>query len=190
MTRDKLLSAARTLFLAQGYFATGTEDILRAAGVQRGSLYHHFADKAALLESVARQLQGEAMLKIADACADAGDRLLTGCLAWLDWLSGPGHARLLLRDVPAYIPERVDELAQSAFRGWLENLLLAEIEAGRFDIRARADTASRMIEGALAALAGTEQKAREELVGDLLGRFSRSGGNDYLKLLAAGRGAR
>jgi AcrR family transcriptional regulator len=193
-TRQKLIDAARAGFLAQGYAATGTADILRVARVQRGTLYHHFTDKAALLEAVARQLNGEALLAIANACFDARDKvsgaeLVTGCLVWLDQLDRPGHRMLCLRDVPAYLDaDRVEELAEAGFRGWLEERLLAEIESGRFDIAARPATAARMIEGALAGLAGSDKTSRERVVQDLLSRFSRAPGNDYLKLLAAGRG--
>ena len=41
---------ATELFGERGYYQTGTEEIVRRSGVTRGSLYHHFADKAALFE--------------------------------------------------------------------------------------------------------------------------------------------
>jgi AcrR family transcriptional regulator len=171
--------------VAQGYAGTGTADILRAAGVQRGTLYHHFTDKAALLEAVARQLNGEALLAIASACFDApGAELPIGCLAWLDRLDDPGHRRVWLCDVPAHLEAaRQEELAQAGFRGWLEE-------------RVADGLAARLIEGALAGLAGSDKALRTPLVRALLTPFSAPApspapapGNDYLKLLAAARGA-
>lgn len=51
-TRDKLVEAARTLFWEQGYSATGIAQILKAAGVNSGSLYHFFPTKEDLLLAV------------------------------------------------------------------------------------------------------------------------------------------
>ena len=41
-SRTALIGTAATLFRRQGYTATGLSQILDEAGVQPGSLYHHF----------------------------------------------------------------------------------------------------------------------------------------------------
>lgn len=51
-TRDRLVEAARQLFLVKGYEATGVAEILREAGVNSGSLYYFFRSKEALLLAV------------------------------------------------------------------------------------------------------------------------------------------
>ncbi len=51
-TRERLLHAARALFHAQGYGATGLAQILREAEVNSGSLYHYFKSKDDLLVGV------------------------------------------------------------------------------------------------------------------------------------------
>jgi AcrR family transcriptional regulator len=51
-TKDKLIQAARNLFWEQGYSATGIAQILSAAGVNAGSLYHFFPTKEDLLLAV------------------------------------------------------------------------------------------------------------------------------------------
>jgi AcrR family transcriptional regulator len=49
--RDRLLSAADVVFIAQGASAS-TEEIARLAGVGIGTLFRHYATKEALLEAV------------------------------------------------------------------------------------------------------------------------------------------
>src|ERR1041384_2023130 len=51
-TKATILEAARRLFHEQGYEATGIAQILKAADVNSGSLYHFFPSKQALLIGV------------------------------------------------------------------------------------------------------------------------------------------
>src|SRR5258708_25671141 len=51
-TRERLVEAARTLFWEQGYANTGIAQILKAADVGSGSLYHFFPTKEDLLLAV------------------------------------------------------------------------------------------------------------------------------------------
>src|SRR2546430_16270194 len=64
-TRRQLVTAARALFGARGYAGVGTEEIVRAAGVTRGALYHQFRDKADLFAAVAEQVEAEIAQRIA-----------------------------------------------------------------------------------------------------------------------------
>ena len=51
-TRERLIEAARDLFLMQGYQATGISLILKKAGANSGSLYYFFPTKEDLLVAV------------------------------------------------------------------------------------------------------------------------------------------
>jgi AcrR family transcriptional regulator len=51
-TRERLIEAARMLFLTRGYTATGVAQILKEAGARSGSLYHFFPTKEDLLVAV------------------------------------------------------------------------------------------------------------------------------------------
>jgi len=46
--RDKLLESAQSLMRSKGFPATGVNEICKAAGVTKGSFYHHFESKEAL----------------------------------------------------------------------------------------------------------------------------------------------
>ena len=52
---EQILSAAGTLFVANGYSATSLAAIAAEAGLQRASLYHHFASKDAMLAEIGRR---------------------------------------------------------------------------------------------------------------------------------------
>jgi TetR/AcrR family transcriptional repressor of nem operon len=51
-TRDRIVYAAMTLFAQKGYASTSVADILLAAGVNAGSLYHFFPGKQDVLLAV------------------------------------------------------------------------------------------------------------------------------------------
>lgn len=53
---QRILTAALTLFVQQGYFNTAIPQIVREAGVSTGSIYHHFRDKQHLAETLLERL--------------------------------------------------------------------------------------------------------------------------------------
>ncbi|MFK5925097.1 MAG: TetR family transcriptional regulator C-terminal domain-containing protein [Desulfuromusa sp.] len=57
-TREKILVEARLVFKRKGFGATTINDLLAAAGITKGNLYFHFADKETLgLEVLKREQQ-------------------------------------------------------------------------------------------------------------------------------------
>ncbi len=52
-TRGKIIDAAWQLFYCQGYDDTTVEEIIEASGTSRGSFYHYFQGKDALLSTLA-----------------------------------------------------------------------------------------------------------------------------------------
>lgn len=107
-TRAALVSAARGLFATQGYAATGTPEIVAAAGVTRGALYHHFADKAALFATVVEEehmLLAMAINRAAEGEDEPGPvkALIAGGDAFIDAMQDLGRRQILLIDAPAVL---------------------------------------------------------------------------------------
>lgn len=113
-TRTKLIAAARQLFTEKGYAETGTPEIVKAAGVTRGALYHHFDDKQALLRAVCEEEAADVAAAIENAAPESlplRDALLQGGAAFLNAMAKPGRTRLLLVDGPAILGrEDIDEI--------------------------------------------------------------------------------
>ena len=53
--RQEIISAARELFLSQGYEKTSVEDIVRKVDVAKGLFYYYFPKKEAILSAIADQ---------------------------------------------------------------------------------------------------------------------------------------
>lgn len=106
-TRGLLLGAARALFAEKGFAETSTPEIVAKAGVTRGALYHHFADKTALFAAVV-EAEHAAVAQGIEAAGDAMPSdpvaaLLAGSAAFFDAMSDAGRRRILLVDAPAVL---------------------------------------------------------------------------------------
>ncbi|MFC0601630.1 TetR/AcrR family transcriptional regulator [Streptomyces palmae] len=75
---QRLLAAATRLFAEQGYDRTSVQEIVEAAGVTKGALYHYFGSKDDLLHEVygrVLRLQQERLDSFAEADAPVEERL-------------------------------------------------------------------------------------------------------------------
>src|SRR6201996_6217190 len=103
-TRKALIAAGRDLFEARGYDEVGAEEIVRAAGLTRGALYHHFpAGKRDLLEAVYEQVEAESTARVARVVLDSAMHsplaaMKAGVAAFLDECAEPGFQRIVLHD--------------------------------------------------------------------------------------------
>ena len=135
-TRSALMAAARRLFTERGYDAVGTEEIVRAAGVTRGALYHHFGGKAELLEAVYERLEAESTERVARVVLGSElesplEAMKAGIETFLDECAEPELQRIALHDAPAVLGwDRWREIAAANGLGLIEASLSAAIEAG------------------------------------------------------------
>ena len=105
-TRAALVAAARPLFAARGFSGVGTEEIVRAAGVTRGALYHHFTDKRDLFRAVFERVEGDLMKRIGatmEGANDPWDLMISGMRAFLDACEEPAVKQISLTDAPAVL---------------------------------------------------------------------------------------
>jgi AcrR family transcriptional regulator len=136
-TREALIEAARPLFAAQGFAEVALETIVRAAGVTRGALYHHFADKTELFAAVFEKVEGEVAARMGEAIAasnqtDPVEVMRLGADFWLDVCSDPEVQRIVLVDAPAVLGwTRWTEIGDRYNTGMVRALLTNAVETGR-----------------------------------------------------------
>src|SRR3954447_567346 len=135
-TREALIAAARKLFTERGYEQVGTEEIVRAAGVTRGALYHHYGDKASLLEAVYNRIEAESTERVARIVLGSDlhsplEAMKAGIEAFLEECEKPELRQIALHDAPAVLGwERWREMGAANGLGLIEASLAAAVEAG------------------------------------------------------------
>lgn len=105
-TKTALVAEARRRFARQGYAAVGLAEIVAAAGVTKGALYHHFGSKAALFQAVVVQVQQEVADRVAAAAGahqQPWDQLVAGCEAFVAASADPDVQQIMLIDAPAVL---------------------------------------------------------------------------------------
>jgi AcrR family transcriptional regulator len=119
------------LFGEQGFSATSVDEVVKAAGVTKGALYHHFRDKDDLFRAVVEQVKVDVTAAAADSFFDDSDnndplqRVHRLCSAMIDAHLDPAVQRISIVDARAVFdaPTRRDldaryevSLLRGAFR--------------------------------------------------------------------------
>ena len=125
-TRERLLAAARTLFVSRGYHLTRPQDIARLAGVGYGTFYLYFGDKQAcfLAFVAAAQRDLEQYLRPRAQHADRLDTYLTALIGGvLDYAAeNPGVLRAATIDTSAIAGEDAADLSRHWASEWAKGL--------------------------------------------------------------------
>jgi len=158
--RRQIIVGAHAVFLALGFDAASMNDIARAAGVSKGTLYVYFNSKEALFEAIVEQecdAQAEAIFEL-----DPSDRDVEGVLgrlgvAFVKFLCQPEKASAI-RTVTA-IAHRMPDLGRKFYergpaRGiaQLADYLTAQVKAGGLAIEDCELAAAQFIETCHATL--------------------------------------
>lgn len=183
-TREALIEAARPLFAAHGFAEVALETIVRAAGVTRGALYHHFADKTELFAAVFERVEGEVATRMGESIAEANEAdpvevMRLGASFWLDACSDPEIQRIVLVDAPAVLGwTRWTGIGNRYNIGLVRGLLANAVETGRIPPQPIEATALTML-GAMreatlyVARAEDHDQARQE-AGAVMDRLIRA----------------
>jgi TetR/AcrR family transcriptional regulator, transcriptional repressor for nem operon len=186
--KTRLLDAARDVIRAKGYAATSVEELCQAAGVTKGSFFHHFKSKEALGVEAARHWTVMTTAFFAEAPYHAPDDPFDRVLAYVDFrksmITGdPAEFSCLVgtmaEEVYASSPSIRDACAESIFghAATLEADIAAAMRArgisGGFTAQSLARHTQAVLQGAFVlAKAGNDPAlARESL--DHLDRYIR-----------------
>ena len=151
-SRRRLVDEGARLFAAHGYAAVGLPEIVGAAGVTKGALYHHFASKADLFRAVLERVQQDVADRVAaaaDAQADPWTQLTAGSRAFLEASTVPEVQQVMLVDGPAVLGwaqwRAIDEATSGRL---LAEALTALIDAG-IVVSQPVEPLARLLSGAM-----------------------------------------
>lgn len=151
-TRSLLVEHALELFAEHGYGAVSIPDVVRAAGLTKGAVYHQFDGKADLFAAVLTHVQqgvGEAVATAADAESSGWDGLIAGCRAFLQASTAADVRRIMLVDGPAVLGwDRWRALDDAASGRHLVEALDALMASGELTARP-VEPLARLLSGAM-----------------------------------------
>ena len=137
-TRDRIVYAAMQLFAQKGYASTSVADILHAAEINAGSLYHFFPGKQDVLLAVLdAYMHGIYPMLLQPAWKDVDDPIervfallarYRAALVMTDCTYGCPIGSIALELHEPDPPVR--ELLASNFKGWVEAIEACFVEAG------------------------------------------------------------
>ena len=185
-TRQLLIRIGRRLFTRRGFDGVSAEEIVAAAKVTRGALYHHFDGKDGLFREVVAEVMREVHDRLATAAVGASsplDAVERGVRALLNACGTPTYQRILFLDGPAVLGWHEWRALDLEFGlGLLRHELEAAAKAGQIDVP-DVETATHLLAGALvdgAMLIGRDpgdaavRRAVEETMMRLLRGLARS----------------
>jgi len=88
----QVLKGAQDVFMAEGYEGATVDDIAKAAGVSKATLYSYFSDKRALFGAVALiacEEQTHLSLSFAEEEGSFSDKLFKGCRSFMEFMYSP-----------------------------------------------------------------------------------------------------
>ena len=133
-TKKALIDSVTDLFTQHGYAGTSLDEVVAAARVTKGALYHHFSSKLDLFESVFLEVQGATTAEVENAIKSSNDpweRAQIGLGKFLEVCRRPQFRRICMQEGPVALGhERWQEAEKMATFGIIERAvddLLADL---------------------------------------------------------------
>jgi AcrR family transcriptional regulator len=111
---SRILDAAQSLFLRYGVKRTALDDVVREAGIAKGTLYLYFDSKDALFAGVAKRLCAEVLRNAEEAIASSSS-LTDRIVSFLDAYIGSMHRLTAESPHVAELTESKETLAAPIF---------------------------------------------------------------------------
>jgi AcrR family transcriptional regulator len=153
-TRGELIDAAEQLFVQVGYDSTSVQSIIDAAGLSKGTFYHYFDSKQALLDAVIERMSRQHLQQIQPELdrqpLSALDRLnlfFTLSQQWhFDNLARiKAASQVLLRDENIIIWHKMRRRSAELIAPLLAEIIAQGAEEGVFDISDARETAELLL---------------------------------------------
>ncbi|MER7453188.1 TetR/AcrR family transcriptional regulator [Nocardia beijingensis] len=134
-TRQTLLETGARLFAEREYTDLSAEELVRAAGLTRGALYHHFDGKKGLFEAVIDDLEQQAAQRVRaaiDSSTDPVERVDRAMETFLDICTEPAYRHIVLLQGPIALGwRRWREVDQRHLSGLVVEGAQRLLDAGR-----------------------------------------------------------
>lgn len=136
--RDTIIDTSARLFAAQGYHATGLNELCDANELGKGALYHYIGSKEGLLAAIHDRVMDEVLLgaeRVVEAGGTPSEQLAMLGEELLDVIHRyPDHVWVFLHEFPALTGERAARFRERrrAYEQQVEAVLRAGVESGDF----------------------------------------------------------
>lgn len=135
-TRARIIATTVELMEAQGYHATGLNQILQQSNAPKGSLYHHFPGGKEALAAEAVEMAGQALTNDLDALIAQGTDLGTALTFMIAFFRERLHTSDFQKGCPvttvtleiAATSDPIQQACRAIYRSWqtrIEQLLIA-----------------------------------------------------------------
>jgi AcrR family transcriptional regulator len=104
-TRARIITVAQSFFARDGFAAASLAEIVQAADVTTGAVYHHFGDKKGLFTAVAESLEQVILDEISrlPRTGDLWTRFENGVLRTLEICARPDIQRIVFQEAPMVV---------------------------------------------------------------------------------------